>query len=222
VDAEVAELPGFLQGRTGFALRLSLPLAAIVGLLVSILVVFPYRGAEFYGLLLTYMIPPAGKETVIPAAVAAGFSPFLVATYIAGIDMTVGWLMAWNWDLIRGIPVLGAIVERLMERGQAWMEEQPIVDRSAFLGLILFVFFPMQGSGAVAGITLGRLIGMPAQRAWLAIMIGALTASFAWAYAAGAIRAAVFAFGLDVVLRASVVLIASAVFAWLLTRRIYR
>jgi uncharacterized membrane protein len=220
VDAELADVPGFVDGRTAFVLRLGLPLAAIVGLLASILVVFPYRGAEFAGLLLTYVVPPAGKETVIPAGVAAGFSPFLVATYIAGIDMTVGWLMAWNWDRITAIPQVGDTVQRLMNRGQAWMEEQPIVDRSAFLGLIVFVFFPMQGSGAVAGITLGRLIGMPAQRAWLAIMIGALTASFAWAYAAGAVRAAVLLFGLDMVLRASVVLIASAVFAWLLTRRI--
>jgi uncharacterized membrane protein len=222
VSTEVTEFPSVLRGRTGVVLRLALPLAAVVGLIASVLVVFPYRGAEFYGLVVTYMVPPAGKETVIPAAVAAGFSPFLVATYIAGIDMTVGWLMAWNWDFITGIPLVGELVERLMERGQAWMEEQPIVDRSAFLGLILFVFFPMQGSGAVAGITLGRLVGMPAQRAWLAIMLGALTASFAWAYAAGAIRAAVFVFGLDVVLRASLVLIASAVFAVLLTRRIHR
>ncbi|PSG98449.1 hypothetical protein BRD56_00475 [Thermoplasmatales archaeon SW_10_69_26] len=222
MSTEVTEFPSVLRGRTGVVLRLALPLAAVVGLIASVLVVFPYRGAEFYGLVVTYMVPPAGKETVIPAAVAAGFSPFLVATYIAGIDMTVGWLMAWNWDFITGIPLVGELVERLMERGQAWMEEQPIVDRSAFLGLILFVFFPMQGSGAVAGITLGRLVGMPAQRAWLAIMLGALTASFAWAYAAGAIRAAVFVFGLDVVLRASLVLIASAVFAVLLTRRIHR
>lgn len=222
MDAEVDHTPSFLEGRTGFALRLGLPLVALLGLLASILVVFPFRGAEFYGLLITYIVPPAGKETVIPAAVAAGFSPFLVATYIAGMDMTVGWLMAWNWDVITDIPLVGDLVQRLMDSGQSWMEKQPLIDRSAFLGLIVFVFFPMQGSGAVAGITLGRLIGMPAQRAWLAIMVGALAASFAWAYAAGAVRAAVVVFGLEVVLRGALVLIASAAFAWLVTRRIYR
>lgn len=222
MDSEVAHPNSFLEGRAGLALRLSLPLAAIAGLVVSILVVFPFRSTEFYGILLTYIIPPAGKETVIPAAVGAGFSPFLVAVYIAGVDMTLGWLMAWNWDLIVGLPWIGGIVERLMARGKAWMEEQPVVDRSAFLGLVLFVFFPMQGSGAISGVTVGRLIGMPAQRAWLAIMIGALTAAFAWAYAAGAIRMAVVTFGFQVVVRAAVVLLASAAFVGLTLRRIYK
>lgn len=220
MDAEVVDVPG-LEGRTGLAIRLSLPLAALVGLIASVAVVFPYRGAEFYGILLTYVVPPAGKETVIPAAVATGFSPFLVAVYIAGTDMTLGWLLAWNWDIVTDVPGMGAMVERLMARGQAWMAEQPIVDRSAFLGLVLFVFFPMQGSGAIAGVTLGRLVGMPAQRAWVAIMVGALSAAFLWAYAAGGVRAAVIAFGGDVVVRVAVVLLASVVFLGLLTRRIY-
>lgn len=221
MDGEVAQVPRVLRGRAGLAIRLSLPLAALVGLIVSILVVFPVRSTEFYGLLATYIIPPAGKETVIPAAVASGFSPFLVAVYIAGVDMTLGWVMAWNWDLIVSVPKVGEGIERLMHRGQAWMEDQPIVDRSAFMGLILFVFFPMQGSGAIAGVTVGRLIGMPAQRAWLAIMIGALTAAFAWAYAAGAIRVAVVTFGIGFVARWALVLLASAVFVGLLMRRIY-
>lgn len=217
------ELP-FLdrRGRTGTFVRWTLPLTALGGLLASILLVFPGRGLEFYGFLATYVIPPAGKETVIPAAVAAGFSPFLVATYIAGLDMTLAWFLAWNWDGVTKLPGVGLLVQRLMDRGQAWMDESELADRSAFLALVVFVFFPVQGSGAIAGIVLGRLIGLPAQRAWVAIMIGALAASFAWAYASGAIRAAVSIFGLDTVLQAAVVLIAGAVFVGLTVRRIVR
>lgn len=214
--------PRWLSGRKGWWIRLSAPLLALVGLVASVLVVFRFRSGEFYGFLLGYVVPPAGKETVIPAAVAAGFSPFLVATYIAGLDMTVAWLLAWNWDVVTRLPLVGRLVERLMTRGRDWLDASAIADRSAFLGLVAFVFFPMQGSGAVAGVTLGRLIGLPAQRAWLAIMVGALTSAFAWAYAAGGIRALVNVFGIARVLRAAVVLLAVAAFVVLLARRLFR
>lgn len=209
-------------GRATTFVRWTLPLSALGGLIASIFLVFPADAAEFFGFLSAYVVPPAGKETVIPAAVAAGFEPFLVATYIAGLDMTMAWLLAWNWDSVTKLPMVGTLVERLMENGQAWMERHAFADRSAFLGLVVFVFFPIQGSGAIAGVTLGRLIGLPAQRAWVAIMIGALTASFAWAYAAGGVSQAVTIFGLDAVLQAGVVLIAGAAFVGLLVRRIFR
>lgn len=219
----LTELPILTStGRATVFVRWTLPLSALVGLLASVFLVFPTSAGEFFGFLATYVIPPAGKETVIPAAVAAGFSPLLVATYIAGLDMTLAWFLAWNWDSVTRLPYAGRLVERLMERGQAWMDRHAFADRSAFLGLVVFVFFPVQGSGAIAGVTLGRLIGLPAQRAWVAIMIGALTASFAWAYAAGGVRAAVTIFGLDAVLQAGVVLIASAAFVLLVVRRIAR
>lgn len=219
----VSEIP--LLRSTGKAttfVRWTLPLSALVGLIASVFLVFPTSAGEFFGFLAAYVVPPAGKETVIPSAVAAGFSPFLVATYIAGLDMTLAWLLAWNWDSVTKLPGVGRLVERLMESGREWMESHAFADRSAFLGLVVFVFFPVQGSGAIAGVTLGRLIGLPAQRAWVAIMIGALLASFAWAYAAGGVRAAVTIFGFDAVLQAGVVLLGTVAFVTLLARRITR
>lgn len=218
-----SEIPIFEgSGRATTFIRWTLPLSAVVGLLVSIPLVFPEDAGTFFGFLATYVIPPAGKESVIPAAVGAGFSPFLVAIYIAGVDMTIAWLLAWNWDSLVKLPWAGKLIDHLMSSGRSWLDRHELADRSAFLALIVFVFFPIQGSGAVAGVTLGRLIGLPAQRAWVAIMIGALTASFLWAYAAGAVRAAIGIFGLELVLQAGVVLIASAVFVGLTVRRIVR
>lgn len=214
------DVPLLADGRASTFVRWTLPLSAFLGLMASIVLVFPTRYGEVFGFLAAYVIPPAGKETVIPTAVGAGFPPFLVATYIAGMDMTVAWILAWNWDSLSRLPLLGEVIAHTTERGEAWMEEHAFADRSAFLGLVVFVFFPMQGSGAVAGVTLGRLIGLPAQRTWVAIMIGALAAAFLWAYAAGALRTAVALFGLSTVLQSGVVLIASAVFVVLLIRRI--
>lgn len=217
---EVLDVPLLAEGRASTFVRWTLPLSAFLGLMASIILVFPDRYGEMFGFLAAYVIPPAGKETVIPAAVGSGFPPFLVATYVAGMDMTVAWILAWNWDSLNRLPLLGEVIRRTTESGEAWMDRHTFADRSAFLGLVVFVFFPMQGSGAIAGVTLGRLIGLPAQRTWVAIMIGALAAAFLWAYAAGAVRTAVALFGLATVVQTGVVLIASAVFVVLLLRRI--
>ena len=208
--------------RATTVIRLVLPLTAFVTLIVSPLFVFPRRGLEFIGYLGAYMAPPAGKETVIPALVGVGFEPFMVATYIAGLDMTLGWLLAWNWDLVTHLPAVGPACDRLMEKGRARLAEQRLLDRSAFLGLTLFVFLPMQGTGAIAGTALGRMVGLPPQRAWLAVMLGALAGAFAWAYAADAVRDAVRAFGGDLVLQVTVLVISSATLIGLVVRRVRR
>ncbi len=210
------------KGKTSTFVRWTLPVTALTALVASVFLVFPTRFVEFFGFLVGYMVPPAGKESVIPAAVTAGFPPFLVATYIAGLDMTIAWLLAWNWDSLARLPLIGGVIEKTSSKGQAWLEDRALVDRSAFLALVVFVFFPVQGSGAVAGVTLGRLIGMPAQRAWVAIMIGALLASFLWAFAADAVKAAVGLFGGEAVLHAAVVLLIVGVLIWLISRRMTR
>ncbi|MDX1611736.1 MAG: small multi-drug export protein [Candidatus Thermoplasmatota archaeon] len=201
--------------------RVTLPLAAMAGLIASIPLVFPERTAEFFGFLTAYIVPPAGKESVIPAAVGAGgFPPLLVATYIAGLDMTLAWFLAWNWDMVTRIPLAGRWLDDTMEKGRDRLERFPLLDRSAFLGLTLFVYFPLQGSGALIGVILGRMIGMPPQRAWVAIMVGALLAAFSWAYAANAYAGAITAFGGDTVLQGTLVVISTLALLTLITRRL--
>ncbi len=212
----------FSNGRATTFVRFTLPLAAITSLILSVIVVFPGRAGEFWGLLVAYIIPPAGKESIIPTAVGAGFEPFLVATYIAGLDMTLAWFLAWNWDDVTRLPRVGPFVEKCMEGGQTWMADSAILGRSAFMGLVLFVFFPLQGSGAFAGVIVGRLIGMPAQRAWVAIMIGALAAAFTWAYAAGFVRDLIALFGFEPVLQGTVVVLGLAAVVALAIRRTIR
>ncbi len=206
--------------RATLFVRVTLPLVAFGGLLASMFLVFPDSYGTFVGGIVTYLVPPAGKETVIPALVGAGYAPWLVATYIAGIDMSVAWFLAWNWDLVTRIPKAGEAVEDLMLRGKERLNAAPLLDRSAFLGLALFVFVPFQGSGAVVGIILGRMIGLPPQRAWVAIMTGALLAAFSLAYATEAYKGLITAFGLDAVLQATLVALGVAAAAYLTLRRL--
>ncbi len=52
----------------------------------------------------------------------------------------------------------------------------------AYLGLILFVVVPFQGSGAVAATIIGKMSGMDAKKVWSAIIVGAFVGTFTVAY----------------------------------------
>ena len=57
-----------------------------------------------------------------------------------------------------------------------------------FVGIVLFVMVPFQGSGALVGSIVGRLIGMKPINTFLAITVGALVGCIMIAFFAGVIK----------------------------------
>ncbi len=124
-------------------------------------------------LMLAYVIPPAGKETVIPLGIALGLPWWLVGTSMALLDVLAGLFMALNFDAALRIPLLGAWIKRFMGHGQEYLSRRPWLQRFCFTGVVLFVMFPLQGSGGVGATLLGRLLGMQRWDVFWAIVIGA-------------------------------------------------
>jgi hypothetical protein len=56
------------------------------------------------GLMVAYILPPAGKETVIPAGIALGIPWYYMALSIAMIDIETGLFMVLNFDMAYKIP----------------------------------------------------------------------------------------------------------------------
>ncbi len=133
--------------------------------------------------MILYFFPPLGKESVIPAAIAQGIAPWLIASAVAFIDIMVGLFLVWNFDLARKIPLIGGFIRRIEDKGQDILEKKPWVERLAFTGLVLFVMFPFQGSGAVGATIIGRMLGMEPKKIWFAVILGALIGCFMIAYA---------------------------------------
>ncbi|HII75902.1 MAG TPA: small multi-drug export protein [Methanolinea sp.] len=125
------------------------------------------------GLMLAYVIPPAGKESVIPLGIALGFPWWLIGTSIALLDVLAGLFMALNFELAFNVPLLGGWISRFMDHGQAFLSRRPYLKKFYFSGLVLFVMFPLQGSGGIGGSLAGRLLGMPRGTVLLAITLGA-------------------------------------------------
>ena len=134
------------------------------------------------GGMLVYFVPPAGKESVIPAMIALGIDPVFAALSIALVDIVGALFLAWNFDLVLRIPLVGWIVGKMEAKARATLERNPWMEDVAFLGLVLFVIVPFQGSGAVGASILGNLISMKPEKIVLAVEIGAISGCLGLAF----------------------------------------
>jgi hypothetical protein len=130
------------------------------------------------GLMVAYVLPPAGKETVIPAGIALGIPWWLIAVSIMMIDIETALFMGWNFDLLLKIPLLGRILESFIRKTRVFIDEQPWLKKIYFAGIVVLVMVPVLGSGGIRGSIIGQLLGMQKTTVFLAIVIGAFVGCF--------------------------------------------
>ncbi len=159
--------------------RLLGPPILLAALLASAFLALRERTPELLGWLAIYVVPPAGKESVIPALLARGFDPFLVFTYIVGLDILVGLFVLWNYDRLLALPHVGDLLKWIRNRWTTKLDEKPWLENLTFTGVLLFIAIPLQGSGGLAGALLGRTLGMRTYRVLVAVTLGSALAVFA-------------------------------------------
>jgi uncharacterized membrane protein len=162
------------------------PILVFFGVLFLYLILEYSVFLKLGGLMMAYFFPPLGKESVIPIGIGAGIHPILIALAIAYVDIFVALFLIWNYDFAKLIPFLGPWMEKVEKKGGKKFKERPWLENLAFIGLILFVMFPFQGSGGVATSIIGRVIGMNKFKVFLAICIGAIVGCLLIAYFADA------------------------------------
>ncbi len=134
----------------------------------------PYESALLLGgLMLAYLVPPAGKESIVPLGVALGFPWWLIAFSIGLMDVLAGIFMALNFDVALRIPLLGQWISKILQKGNDFVRRRPWLEKFCFFGVVLFVMFPLQGSGGIGGSLVGWMAGLSPARTLLAITIGA-------------------------------------------------
>ncbi len=122
-----------------------------------------------------YFFPPLGKESIIPAGVLiSGIHPLVMALSVAFIDIIIALFLVWNYDLAKKIPFVGTFISKVEEKGKNVEQKYGWIKPLRFIGVVLFVMVPFQGSGGLVGSIVGRLIGMKPWNTFLAICIGAV------------------------------------------------
>ncbi|WP_128692952.1 small multi-drug export protein [Methanoculleus taiwanensis] len=168
----------YLLGRGPVALtamKFVLPLAIIPLALGLLYLSQPYETFLLYTTVsAAYFVPPAGKESLIPLAILAGQPWWLITILFVALDAAVALFIAWNFELAMKVPLLGRLLKRGLAVMNEYSEAHPGIRSVSTVGLFLFVFFPFQGTGAMNGSILGRLLGMDAERVFACVMAGSI------------------------------------------------
>jgi len=115
-----------------------------------------------------------GKFVIARGISDGGYSAYQYALLVIYLDMLVAFFLTFNLDYAYRIPYFGRRLEALQDHGREVVAERPWVRKVTFLGVILFVMFPLTGTGAVGGSLFGRLLGLARLRILIGIFIGSL------------------------------------------------
>lgn len=137
---------------------------------------------KYWSLISGYFFPPLGKETIIPAGIIAGINPIIMALSIAYVDIIVALFLVWNYDFTKKIPLIGKFIEKIEKIGKTTSSKYNWIKPLRFIGIMLFVMVPFQGSGGLVGSIIGRLIGMKPINIFLAISSGSIFGCLLIAY----------------------------------------
>ena len=177
-----------LSSAARFVIPFVLGLGVIGG--VGLLLSEEIRGI-YWSLISAYFFPPLGKESVIPTGIALNIHPVVLALSIAYVDIIVSLFLLWNYDLAKKIPLIGRFIIKVENIGDVTSGKYSWITPLRFIGIMLFVMVPFQGSGGLVGTILGRLIGMKSWSIFCAISIGSISGCLLIAYFAELIKSVV-------------------------------
>ena len=161
------------------------PIGLALGVVFIVYLFLSYdRWLKWATLAFLYLIPPAGKESIIPSGVAFGYHPLAMAGTILLMDVVCALFIAWNFPLAKRVPGLGYYIDLIERRGSKKLEGNPALQAGAWIGLVIFVMVPFQGSGGITSSIVGRAVGMRTEHIVSAVAVGALTAGLIIAYVA--------------------------------------
>ncbi len=200
-DQELGEIMkkiGIRDNKDGVFSRTGRVPFRVIAILLPVLLVLVHLAAMYatlrydqfltiVGLIIAYLLPPAGKETVIPIGIAVGIPWWYIASAIAMIDVETGLFMALNFDLAYRIPWLGGILSRFTDKTTVFLKGHPWIAGFSVFGILLMVMVPLLGSGGIRGSIAGKLLGIDAYLVFIAIVAGAFIGCFAIALGSNAI-----------------------------------
>jgi len=106
--------------------------------------------------------------------VILGSSPLKLFALVVYMDVMTGMLLVFHAGFLFRIPYLGSRLLVVARDSQQLLAGHPWVRRATFVGITLFVMFPLAATGAVGAAIFGRLLGMSRVSTFLAICLGSI------------------------------------------------
>ena len=93
---------------------------------------------------------------------------------VTWMDLCTACLLIFHAGFLYSIPKLGPSLLKLRAEGEFFMRTQRWIRRFTFIGVAIFVSFPLASTGSVAGSIFGRLLGMSRKATCAALVAGTL------------------------------------------------
>jgi len=174
----------------------------------------------FFGLAIAYIVPPAGKETVIPGGVALGFDPWEMTYLLVMLDLAGALFIILNFGFAKRLPALGNYIRWMERRRASTLKKHTNLKVGVWVGLVLFHMIPFQGSGGLTAGIIGRAIGMRTIPLISAVTTGSVVSGLTLAYSTWYVkRLLLLDWGLGIML---ILLILLAAFSLFIVYRLSR
>ena len=159
------------ERRTPFKSRLHslLPFVIIIAVYVFLGLIGKADTFTLFGLAAL----PVGKFIILSGShPGIDLSPWQLAIMVFLMDTWVGYVLSYNLHHVYRIPRVGPWLHNVQSYCRYWLHEYPWMRRWAITGVVLFVTFPLSGTGAPGGALLGRIVGLRPRTTLLALMLG--------------------------------------------------
>jgi uncharacterized membrane protein len=171
--------------------KILFPLALWIGSLpVAHILMSANDANQWFTLEWFYLVPPLGKEFIIPMGIEDGYSPIAMALTVAFVDLWVGMIISWNYWYLEKIPKIGDYLKKTEKKGAALMNKSPGRSKGVWWGIVAIGLIPLIGAGGFLGSLIGRFIGMRPGPVIAAVTLGSFLAGLLYAYATEALVAA--------------------------------
>ncbi|WP_372364643.1 small multi-drug export protein [Candidatus Uabimicrobium sp. HlEnr_7] len=112
------------------------------------------------------------------------FSPYELATMVVYMDTAVAFLIVYNFHMLKKVYFIGKKLERVQEDSYYLLKSSTWMYDFAILGIVLFVSFPIAGTGAVGAAFLASILGFSRLVSIFWIFIGSIIGCFGLAVGA--------------------------------------
>ena len=157
--------------------KVLIPFAIPAAIFAVLYFILPYsRFLQLGALAISYLLPPFGKESIIPFGIGYGFTILQMTGLIFMVDVVCAMFISWNLPLAKKIPLIGHLITWIEKKGRESLTKNPALETVSWIGLVLWVMVPFQGSGGITASIIGRAIGMRASYVISAVGTGAIIA----------------------------------------------
>ena len=157
---------------------------SVTALVLWILLADPQNPWQLAGQTLGFLTVPGKYVVFWGLAPSSPLGPWGLSVLGIVADALLSLVLASLLQPLGRLRGVGPWLKRVHERAAEVLAEYPGLRRTAFWGVVLFVFLPLPGTGAVGGTFAGQLLGLSRTTTLAAILIGSgvtllLFASFA-------------------------------------------